>query len=100
MPSNVSPVSQETENSPIASVVTEIQKNVAALIKANNNSMQAISRLARAVQDYEEPDGSMTSEDLLGSSFDDEVDVRIRPKRAKKNANNPALARRKRNLGH
>ena len=76
-----------------------MQKNVAPLIRANNNSMQAISRLTRAVQDYKEPDGIMTSEDLLGSSFDDEVDVRIRPKGAKKNANNPALARQKGNLG-
>ena len=96
---NASLVSQETEISSIASVVTGMQKNVAVLIKANNNIMRAISRLTRAVQDYEEPDGSLTSEDLLGSSFDDEVDVHNRLKGAKKNANNPALARQKGNLG-
>ena len=51
VPGNVSLISQETEISSIASVVTGMQKNVAALIKANNNSMRAISRLTRAVQD-------------------------------------------------
>ena len=39
VPDNVSLVSQETEISSIAPVVTGMQKNVAALIKANNNSM-------------------------------------------------------------
>ena len=41
VPGNVSLISQETDISSIASVVTGMQKNVAALIKANNNSMRA-----------------------------------------------------------
>ena len=92
VPGNVSLVSQETDVSSIASVVTGMQKNVAALIKANNN-MRAISRLARAVKDYQEPEGSVTSEDLFGSDFDDEAGVRIKPKKARKDSDNPALAR-------
>ena len=98
VPGNVRLISQETNISSIASVVTGMQKNVAVLIKSNNNSMRAISRLTRAVQGYEEPDDSATSEDLFGSDYDDEAHVRIRPKRVRKNINNPALARQKGNL--
>ena len=99
VPGNVSLVSQETGVSSIASVVTEMQKNVAALIKANNNSMRAISRLTRVVKDYQDHEDSVTSETLLGSDFDDDVDICIKPKTARKNSNNPALARQKGNLG-
>ena len=61
--------------------------------------MHAISRLTRAVHDYEEPGDSMTSEDMFGSDYDDEAHVCIKPKKARKNANNPSLARQKGNLG-
>ena len=92
VPGNVSLVSQETDISSIASTMTGTQKNVAALIKANNNSMRAISRLTRVVKDYQNPEDSVTSESLLGSDVDDDVDILIKPKKARKNSNNPALA--------
>jgi hypothetical protein len=77
-----------------------MEKNVAALIKANNSSMRAISHLARAVKGYEEHEGSDTTEDVFGSDMDDVADIRIKPKRRKKNSSNSALARQKGSLRH
>ena len=65
-PGNTSLVSQETGIYSVESVVTGMQKSVAVLIKANNNSIRAISCLTRVVKDYQEPEDSVTSESFLG----------------------------------
>ena len=61
--------------------------------------MRAIAQLTKVVKDYQDPDDTVTSEDLLGSDFDDKVHVRFfKPKRARKNSDNPALASQRRSL--